>query len=147
MLILWRAFLIAVCCFAVIICYPNYANGALTVIFTWAVVAFFIMLILTLITKAIQLGKSHIFNSFFDIALVIGFLYILLNILPLSDGTTPFIRIKKNVYPTKQDISKGLENLGFTKKEENLGKLQKNIDEISIDIDKVKTLIFKEHKD
>ena len=130
MLILWRAFLIAVCCFAVIICYPNYANGALTVIFTWAVVAFFIMLILTLITKAIQLGKSHIFNSFFDIALVIGFLYILLN-----------------VYPTKQDISKGLENLGFTKKEENLGKLQKNIDEISIDIDKVKTLIFKEHKD
>lgn len=147
MLILWRTFLIALCCFIVIICYPNYANGALTVMFTWAVIAFFIMIILTLVMKALHLGKNHIFNSFLDIALVIAFLYILLNIFPLIDGKTPFMRIKKGIYPTKQDISKGLENLGFTKKEENLEKLQQNIGEISVDINQVKTLILKEHKD
>ena len=119
MLILWRTFLIALCCFAVIICYPNYANGALTIMFTWAVVTFFVMLILTLVTKALYIGKTHVFNSLFDIALVIGFLYILLNILPLIDGKTPFMRIKKGIYPTAQDVNKGLENLGLTKKEEN----------------------------
>lgn len=147
MLILWRTFLICLCSFAVIICYPAYAKGALTVIFTWAVVAFFIMLILTLLTKAIYIGKSHIFNSFFDIALIIAFLYILLNIFPLSDGTTPYMRIKKGIYPSKQDITTGLENLGLTQKDKALEKLQQNIGEISVDINQVKTFIVKEYKD
>ncbi len=147
MLILWRTFLIILCCFIVIICYPNHARGALTVMFTWAVVAFFIMLILTLITKAIHLGKNYIFNSLFDMALIVGFLYILLNIFPLINGKTPFMYLKKGIYPTKQDINKGVRNLKFTNKEKNLEELQQNIGEISVDINQVKTLIMKEHKD
>ncbi len=147
MLILWRTFLISLCCFAVIICYPHYADGALTIMFTWAVVAFFIMLILTIVSRVILLGKSHIFNSLFDIALVIVFLYILLNIFPLLDGKTPYMRLKKKIYPTTQEIETGLENLGLTKKKEALEQLQNSIDTITNDLKQVKTLIKQEHKD
>ena len=147
MLILWRTLLICLCCFGVTICYPYYADGALTIMLTWAVIAFFIMLGLTIITKAILLGRSHIFNSIFDIALVIGFLYILLNIFPQLDGTTPYMRIKRGVYPTAQEIEVGLENIGLTKRKDAFNKLHNEINDISKDLSQVKTLILQEHKD
>ena len=147
MLILWRTLLIILCCLAVTICYPYYANGAITIMLTWAAIAFFIMLLLTVITKAIYLGKNHVFNSFLDIALIIGFLYILLNIFPQQDGTTPYMRIKKGIYPNAEEIGVGLESLGFTKREETLKQLQNNINDIDFDFSRVKNLIPQEHKD
>lgn len=147
MLILWRTLLIALCCFAVTICYPYYTDGAMTIMFTWALLAFFVMIGLTLITKAILLGRSHIFNSLFDIALIAGFLYVLLNIFPLLDGSTPYTRLRKHIYPTMQEIEDGLENLGLTKKKDALEKLRGDITEITKDLNQVKTLISQEHKD
>ncbi len=147
MTILWRTFLLALCCFAVIICYPYYADGALTIMATWTLVAFFIMLFITIITKAILLGRSHVFNSLLDIAMIIGFLYILLNIFPLLDGSTPYMRIKKHIYPSTDEIEVGLENLGLTKRKNALEQLRTNITEISQDLDQFKTLITKEHED
>lgn len=147
MLILWRTLLISLCCFAVLICYPYYADGAITIMLTWAVVAFFVMLGLTIITKAIVLGRSHIFNTLFDITLIAAFLYILLNIFPQLDGSTPYMRLKKKVYPTSQEIEVGLENLGFNKKKKTFEELQNNINEITEDLKQVKTLITQEHKD
>lgn len=147
MLILWRALLIILSCLAVAICYPYYANGAITIMLTWAAIAFCIMALLTVITKALYLGKSHIFNSFLDIALVICFIYILLNIFPQQDGSTPYMNLKKGIYPNKQDIQIGLENLGFTKRKESLEQLQNNINELTSGLNKIKTLIPQEHKD
>ncbi len=147
MLILWRTLLISLCCFAVLICYPYYADGAITIMLTWAVVAFFVMLGLTIITKAIVLGRSHIFNTLFDITLIATFLYILLNIFPQLDGSTPYMRLKKKVYPTSQEIEVGLENLGLNKKKKTFEELQNNINEITDDLKQVKTLITQEHKD
>ena len=147
MIILWRTLLIIACCFAVIICYPHYANGAITIMITWAVIAFFTMLGITLIAKALLLGKSHVFNSLLDIAIIIGFLYILLNIFVQIDGTTPYNRIKKNIYPTSQDIRNGLKNIGLNENKKALNQLQQNINEVSNNLEKVKTIITKEHKD
>lgn len=147
MLILWRTLLISLCCFAVVICYPYYADGAITIMLAWAAIAFITMLILTIITKAILLGRSHVFNTLFDIALVIGFLYVLLNIFPLLSGKTPYMLLKKKIYPTTQEIEIGLENLGLTKRKEALEQLQKNINGITNDLKQVKELISKEHKD
>ena len=147
MLVLWRTLLISLCCFAVVICYPYYSDGAITIMFTWAVVAFFIMLALTVITKAILLGQSHIFNTLFDIVLVVVFLYILLNIFPLLGGKTPYMRLKKQIYPTMQEIEVGLENLGLTKRKEALELLQRNINDITNDLKQVKELIKQEHND
>ena len=147
MLILWRTLLISLCCFGVVICYPYYADGAVTIMFTWAVIAFFIMFALTIVTKAILLGQSHIFNALFDIVLVIGFLYVLLNIFPLLSGKTPYMLLKKQIYPTIQEIEVGLENLGLTKRKEALEQLQQNISGITNDLKQVKDLIKQEHND
>ena len=147
MIILWRTLLIILCCLAVAVCYPYYADGAVTIMITWAGIAFFIMLALTLITKAIVLGRSHIFNSLLDIALIVGFLYILLNIFIQLDGSTPYMRIKKHIYPTSQEIEIGLANLGLTENKDAFYKLQENISEVTNNLEQVKTIISKEHKD
>jgi len=147
MLILWRALLIALCCLGVMICYPYYADGAVTIMLTWAVIAFLIMAVLTIITKAIRLGQSHIFNALLDIALVIAFLFVLLNIFIQLDGTTPYTRLKQGILPTSEEISVGFENLGLTERKEAFEKLHDNINEFTKDIGQVKTLIQQEHKD
>lgn len=147
MLILWRTLLIALCCLGVLICYPYYVNGAVTILLTWAAITFLVMAALTIIIKAINLGKSHIFNALFDIILVIGFLYVLLNIFLQLDGETPYMRLKKGVYPTTQEIEVGLENLGLSKKKKAFEKLQSNINQFTENLGQVKTLIYKENKD
>ena len=147
MLILWRTLLIVLCCLGVIICYPYHADGAITIMLTWAVITFFIMLGLTIITKAIVIGKNHIFNVLFDIVLVIVFLYILLNIFLQLDGTTPYMKIKQGIYPNSNEIIVGLENLGLYKKSKEFETLQNNINQFTKDIGQIKYLIPQEHKD
>ena len=147
MIILWRTLLIIACCFAVMICYPHYADGTITIMITWTIIAFFTMIGITLITKALLLGKSHVFNSLIDVAIIIGFLYILLNIFIQIDGTTPYMRLKKNIYPTSQDVKIGIKNLGLNENKKALNQLQQNINEVSNNLEKVKTIITKEHKD
>ena len=147
MLILWRTLLIILCCLGVMVCYPYYADGAITTMVTWAAVTFVVMAVLTVITKIILLGRNHIFNVFFDIVLIIAFLYILLNIFLQLDGKTPYMHLKKGIYPNSKDIAVGLEHLGLSKKEKVFEKLQINVDEFTNDLGQVKTLISKEHKD
>ena len=147
MLILWRTILIILCCFAAIICYPDYANGALAIMLTWAVIAFFIMIGLTVATRAVLIGKSHIFNTVFDVAFVIAFLYILLNIFPLKNGKTAYTYIKKGVYPTMKDIDTGLAKLGITEQKDIITQIKKDINQIGNDLSEVKTLVVEEHKD
>ena len=147
MLILWRTFLIILCCIAVLICYPYYANGAITIMLTWAIITFFAMLVLTIVTRAIVLGRSHVFNTLFDITLIVVFLYILLNIFPQLDGTTPYMRLKKGIYPSSQEIEVGFQNLGLTKRKKTIEELQNDINEITNNLKQVKTLITQEHKD
>ena len=147
MLILWRSLLIILCCLGVLICYPYYADGAITIMLTCAGVTFAIMIVLTIITKAIVIGQSHIFNVFFDAVMVITLLFVLLNIFLQLDGKTPYMRIKKGIYPTSQEIEVGLENIGLSKKKKTFEKLHTNINQLTKDLSQVKYLIPKEHKD
>ena len=57
------------------------------------------------------------------------------------------MNLKKGIYPNKQDIQIGLENLGFTKRKESLEQLHNNINELTSGLNKIKTLIPQEHKD
>ena len=147
MLILWRAILITVCCFAVLICYPAYAENALTIMLTWAGMAFIIVTILTILFKALLIGKIPFFNTLFDIVFVIAFLYVLLLIFPQIDGKSPISKLKKGQYPTMQEIDKGLAKLGLKTNKETAQELQQGINQISNNVNEVKTLILKEHKD
>lgn len=145
MLILWRGILIALSCFAVLICYPHYADNAIKIMVTWAGIAFVITVIVTIVSKALLIGKVHFFNTILDIAIVILFLYILLNIFPQLNGKSPYSRLKKGIYPTANDIDTGLKNLGLRTREETMDELKQGIDEVSNNINEVKNLIIQEH--
>ena len=146
MLILWRGVLIALSCLAVVICYPNYADNALRIMITWAGIAFVAVTILTIITKILFIGRVHFFNTLLDIAIVIIFLYILLNIFPQINGKSPYSRLKKGIYPTMNDIDKGLSKLGLRTSKETMQEMKDGVEEVSNNINEVKTLILKEYK-
>ena len=146
-LTLWRGCLIGLCCLAVMICYPYYTDKALSIMYTLAGITFFIVMILTWLTRMIMLGRNHIFNTIFDIALIIGFLYILLNIFPQLDGQSPYKRLKQGRYPTMQEIDTGLANFGLNSRDGAIKELQDNFDEFKGNVNEVKTFVFKEHKD
>ena len=57
------------------------------------------------------------------------------------------MRIKKHIYPTSQEIEIGLANLGLTENKDAFYKLQENISEVTNNLEQVKTIISKEHKD
>lgn len=145
MLILWRGLLITLCCFAVIICYPHYGDNAIRIMVTWAGIAFVITTVLTILFKALLIGKWHFFNTILDIVIVILFLYVLLNIFPQISGKSPYSRLKKGKYPTAADIDTGLANLGLKTRKQTINELQQGIDEVSSDINEVKTLFLQEY--
>lgn len=146
MLILWRGVLIALSCLAVVICYPNYADNALRIMLTWAGLAFVAVTILTIISKILFIGRLNFFNFLLDIAIVIAFLYILLNIFPQVSGKSPYSQLKKGIYPKTEDIDKGLSKLGLRTSKETVQDMKDGVEQVSNNINEVKTLILKEYK-
>lgn len=147
MIILRRALLILACSLLVMICYPNYPESAYKIVYTWAGIAFVITLIVTVILDLLVIGRIRIVNVILDLILVVVFLHFLLNIFPQLDGQSPYEKIRKGKYPTKQDIDNGLYNLGLTQKTNTLQGIEKGIIEMSDNVNEVKSLIMKEHKD
>jgi len=143
--ILWRGVLIALCSLAVMICYPNYPESAKSIVLTWAGISFAITTVLTIIFDILIVGRIKIFNILFDIAIVVVFLYFLLNIFPQLDGKSPYSKLKKGAYPTKSEIDSGLYNLGLSDKENTLQGLESGLMEVSENVNEVKTLIMKEN--
>lgn len=145
MLILWRGILIALCCFAVVICYPFYGDNAIKIMVTWAGIAFVITTILTILFRALLIGKWHFFNVILDVAIVILFLYVLLNIFPQINGKSPFSQLKKGIYPSSADIDVGLANLGLKTRKQTMKELEQGINIVSQDINEVKDRFLQEY--
>lgn len=145
MLVLWRGILITLCCFAVVICYPYYSDNAIKIMVTWAVIAFVLSTILTLLTKALLIGKLHFFNVILDVAIVLIFLYVLLNIFPQISGKSPFSQLRKGIYPTSEEIDVGLANLGLKTRKQTISDFQQGIDVVTDDINEVKDLFLREY--
>ena len=143
MLILWRGILIILCCFAVLICYPDYTDNALKIMITWAGLSFLAVTILTIVSKILLIGRIHFVNTLLDIAIVIAFLYILLNIFPQIDGKSPYLRLKKGIYPKTEDIDN---KLGLRTSKETIQDVKESVEEVSNNVNEVKNLILKEYK-
>jgi len=145
MLVLWRGILIILCCFAVVICYPYYGDNAIKIMVTWGVIAFVLTAILTFVTKALLIGKWHFFNTILDLAIILTFLYVLLNIFPQISGESPFSKLKRGIYPSSEDIDVGLANLGLKTRKQTMAEIQEGINIVSDDINEVKGLILQEY--
>ena len=53
---------------------------------------------LTFFSSILFLGRSHVFNCIFDLAMILVVGYFLLNIMPQTDGVSPYDKVKNGIY-------------------------------------------------
>ncbi len=131
MLILWRFMLLVVLFLAALICFPNYPNTTPLTLFIMFLISFVSVLIVTFISSIILLGRSHIFNCILDLIIVLVVGYFLLNIMPQTDGVSPYDKLKNGKIPTEKEIQYGIQKLDFTTKD-----LKKDLKETSKDLNR-----------
>ena len=145
MLIIWRFILLTIIFLAALICFPYYPQTAPITVFIMFIISFVAVLVLTFFSSIFFLGRSHVFNCIFDLAMILVVGYFLLNIMPQTDGVSPYDKVKNGKYPTESQIKKGLKKLDFTTEglEEDIKKTSK---ELNKGIGEIQKVITKEVK-
>ncbi len=110
----WHRFgILLLCCFLVMVCFPNYDSMGWSfigiTILGWTIA----LLVITLITNVFGLNRVEGFNRVVTLVVLVGVLYTLLWYFPQTDKVTPINRLKYGEYPTWADIDKGLKRLTF----------------------------------
>lgn len=110
----WHRFgILLLCCFLVMVCFPNYDSMGWSfigiTILGWTIV----LLIITLITNVFGLNRVEWFNRIATLVVLLGVLYTLLWHFPQTDKVSPINRLKYGEYPTKADVNRGLKRLTF----------------------------------
>lgn len=145
MLIIWRFILLTIIFLAALICFPDYPQTAPITVFIMFIISFVAVLVLTFFSSILFLGRSHVFNCIFDLAMILVVGYFLLSIMPQTDGVSPYDKVKNGKYPTESQIKKGLKKLDFTTEglEEDIKKTSK---ELNKGIGEIQKVITKEVK-
>ena len=146
MLIIWRFILLTIIFLAALVCFPDYPHNTPITIFIMFIISFVAVLVLTFFASLLFLGRSHIFNCLFDLAMILIVGYFLLNIMPQTDGVSPYDKVRNGKYPTENEIKKGLRKLNLT-----TGGIEKDFkettQELNKSIDEIQKVITKEVKD
>lgn len=102
-------FIIHIC---VYICFP-YTAGENAFILMMSLLAWLTgLIIFSFVFYFIGLSRSKFFNFLFEMFIIFGSLYLLLNIYPQRDGVSPMEKITQHKYPKYEDIRYGISKLG-----------------------------------
>lgn len=145
MLIIWRFILLVLVFLAALVCFPDYPNTTPITIFIMFIISFISVLILTFIFSLLLLGRSHVFNCIFDLLIILVVGYFLLNIMPQTDGVSPYDKIMSGKYPDEKQIERGIKKLDFTSngiKED----VKKTTEDLNRGIGEIQKVISKEVK-
>ncbi len=94
------------------ICFP-YTAGENAFVLVMSLLAWLGGLILfSFIFYFTGLSRSKFFNFLFEIVIIFGSLYLLLNMYPQRDGVSPMKKISQKDYPKYEDIRYGISKLG-----------------------------------
>lgn len=110
----WQRFgMLIVCCFIVLVLYPNFDSSGWN--FIWLVGGLWTAVIMVLSVIFNIFGLSHFegFNKLVTIVLLGGIIYSLLWYFPQTDKVSPINKLKHGEFPTKADIDKGLKRFTF----------------------------------
>ncbi len=146
MLIIWRFILLTIIFLAALICFPDYPQTAPITIFIMFIISFVAVLVLTFFSSVLLLSRSAAFNCVFDLATILVVGYFLLNIMPQTDGVSPYDKVRSGKYPTESQIKRGLKKLDFTT--EGLGEdIKRTGEDLNKGIGEIQKVITKEVKD
>lgn len=139
MLMIWRFILLLLIFLGAMVCFPDYPNTTPITIFIMFIISFISVLVLTFVFSLLFLGRSHVFNCLFDLIIILVVGYFLLNIMPQTDGVSPYDKIMNGKYPDKQQVERGLKKLDFTSNgiKEDVKKTKEDLDRGIGEIQKV----------
>ena len=110
----WQRFaILLLCCFAVMVCYPDFDASGWT--FIGILIAMWTggILVLSIISNMFGIYRLETFNKFISLLFIAAVMYTLLWSFPQEDKVTPINKLKYGEFPTKADIDKGLERFTF----------------------------------
>ncbi len=145
----WQRFaLLILCCFTVMVLYPDFGTPGWT--FIGIVMAMWtgVIMILSIISNLFGLYRLETFNKLITFVLLCGIMYSLLWYFPQEDKVTPINKIKYGEIPTKADMERGLKrftfNFDFVRRN---ARRKENFINQDLDGDKVKKEIKKKISD
>ncbi len=110
----WQRFaLLILCCFTVMVLYPDFDASGWTFIGIACAMWTGIIMVLSVISNLFGLYRMETFNKLISFILLCGIMYSLLWYFPQEDKVTPINKIKYGEIPTKADIEKGIKRFTF----------------------------------
>ncbi len=110
----WHRFgILLICCFAIMILFPNHGGmgwpfiGMVVLMWTGAI------MLLSLLANVFTLNRYNWFNNLLTLAVTAGILYTLLWYFPQSSHVSPINQLKHGEIPTMDTVKKGIKGLTF----------------------------------
>lgn len=110
----WQRFaILLLCCFAVMVLYPNFDASGWT--FMGIAIAMWTgaIMVLSIISNLFGIYRLETLNKFISLLFIAAVMYTLLWYFPQEDKVTPINKLKYGEFPTKADIDKGLKRFTF----------------------------------
>ncbi len=140
----WQRFgMLIVCCFLVMVLYPNFEGDAWNFILMVGGLWTGVIMVISVISNLFGLYRFEALNKLITIVLLGGIIYSLLWYFPQTDKVSPINKLKHGEFPTKEDLDKGLKRFTF-----NFDFVRRNVnrDENFINQDMNKEKVKKEIK-
>ena len=140
----WQRFgMLIVCCFLVMVLYPNFEGDAWNFILMVGGLWTGVIMVISVISNLFGLYRFETLNKLITIVLLGGIIYSLLWYFPQTDKVSPINKLKHGEFPTKEDLDKGLKRFTF-----NFDFVRRNVnrDENFINQDMNKEKVKKEIK-
>ena len=110
----WQRFaLLILCCFTVMVLYPDFGTSGWTFIGVVFAMWTGVIVVLSVISNLFGLYNLETFNKLITFVLLCAIMYSLLWYFPQEDKVTPINKIKYGEIPTKADIERGLKRFTF----------------------------------
>nr|QGT50592.1 hypothetical protein Elusimicrob1349_0620 [uncultured Elusimicrobia bacterium] len=110
----WQRFaILLLCCFAVMVLYPNFDASGWT--FIGILIAMWTggIMILSIVSNIFGIYRFETLNKLVSLVFLCAVMYTLLWYFPQEDKVTPINKLKYGEFPTKSDIDKGLKRFKF----------------------------------
>jgi len=140
----WQRFgMLIVCCFLVMVLYPNFEGDAWNFILMVGGLWTGVIMVISVISNLFGLYRFEGLNKLVTVVLLGGIIYSLLWYFPQTDKVSPINKLKHGEFPTKEDLDKGLKRFTF-----NFDFVRRNVnrDENFINQDMNKEKVKKEIK-
>ncbi len=110
----WQRFaLLILCCFTVMVLYPDFGASGWTFIGVAMAMWTGVIMVLSVISNLFGLYRWETFNKLITFVLLCGIMYSLLWYFPQEDKVTPINKIKYGEIPTTKDVERGLKRFTF----------------------------------